>query len=50
MSAPRDPEELGTTAEPAHAAIADEATVGAVHLTVADLERSVDVLPQRRSG
>jgi catechol 2,3-dioxygenase len=41
MSAPRDPEELGTTAEPAHAAIADEATVGAVHLTVGDLERSL---------
>src|SRR3954454_4404162 len=42
MSAPRDPEELGTTAERAHAAIADEATVGAVHLTVGDLERSLD--------
>jgi catechol 2,3-dioxygenase len=42
MTAPRDPEELGTTAEPAHAAIADAATVGAVHLTVADLQRSLD--------
>ena len=42
MTAPRDPEELGATAEPAHAAIADDATVGAVHLTVADLERSLD--------
>jgi catechol 2,3-dioxygenase len=42
MSAPRDPEELGTTAEPARAAIADDATVGAVHLTVADLQRSLD--------
>jgi len=42
MSAPRDPEELGTTAAPAHAAIADDATVGAVHLTVADLQRSLD--------
>jgi catechol 2,3-dioxygenase len=42
MSAPRDPEELGTTAEPTHAAIADEATVGAVHLTVGDLEPSLD--------
>jgi catechol 2,3-dioxygenase len=42
MSAPRDPEELGTTAQPAHATIADAATVGAVHLTVADLERSLD--------
>jgi catechol 2,3-dioxygenase len=42
MTAPRDPEELGTTAEPAHATIADDATVGAVHLTVADVARSVD--------
>jgi catechol 2,3-dioxygenase len=42
MSAPRDPEELGATAEPAHAAIDDAATVGAVHLTVADLQRSLD--------
>jgi len=42
MTAPRDPEELGTTAEPAHAAIADDATVGAVHLTVADLQRSLE--------
>jgi catechol 2,3-dioxygenase len=42
MTAPRDPEELGTTAEPAHAAIADATTVGAVHLTVGDLERSLD--------
>jgi catechol 2,3-dioxygenase len=42
MSAPRDPEELGTTAVPAHAAIADATTVGAVHVTVADLARSLD--------
>src|SRR6478672_10821232 len=42
MTAPRDPEELGTTTQPAHAAIADNATVGAVHLTVSDLERSID--------
>ena len=42
MTAPRDPEELGTTAEPAHAAIADDATVGAVHLTVAELQRSLE--------
>jgi len=42
MSAPRDPEELGTTTEPVHPQIADEATVGAVHLTVGDLERSLD--------
>jgi catechol 2,3-dioxygenase len=41
MSAPRDPEELGTSAEPAHAEISPLATVGAVHLTVSDLERSV---------
>jgi catechol 2,3-dioxygenase len=42
MSAPRDPEELGTTAEPVHDAIADATSVGAVHLTVGDLERSLD--------
>ena len=42
MSAPRDPEELGTTAVPAHATIADATTVGAVHVTVADLARSLD--------
>jgi catechol 2,3-dioxygenase len=42
MTAPRDPEELGTTTEPTHAAIADDATVGAVHLTVADLQRSLE--------
>ena len=42
MTAPRDPEELGTTTEPAHAAIADATTVGAVHLTVGDLARSLD--------
>jgi catechol 2,3-dioxygenase len=42
MSAPRDPEELGTTAVPVHATIADATTVGAVHVTVADLARSLD--------
>src|SRR3954451_5718586 len=42
MSAPRDPEELGTATEPAHAAVDDDTTVGAVHLTVADLQRSQD--------
>ena len=42
MSAPRDPEELGTTTQPVHPVIADETTVGAVHLTVGDLERSLD--------
>jgi catechol 2,3-dioxygenase len=41
MSAPRDPEELGATTEPARAAIDDDTTVGAVHLTVADLQRSL---------
>jgi catechol 2,3-dioxygenase len=42
MSAPRDPEELGTTTEAVHPVIAGETTVGAVHLTVSDLERSLD--------
>jgi catechol 2,3-dioxygenase len=42
MSAPRDPEELGTTTEPAHPGIADATTLGAVHLTVSDLARSLD--------
>lgn len=41
MSAPRDPEELGSAATPAHAGISPLATVGAVHLTVAELERSI---------
>jgi catechol 2,3-dioxygenase len=42
MTAPRDPEELGTSTRPAHATIADAASVGAVHLTVSDLQRSLD--------
>ena len=42
MSAPRDPEELGTTTQPVDPVIADGTTVGAVHLTVGDLERSLD--------
>ena len=42
MSAPRDPEELGTTTDATHAEIADATTVGAVHLTVSDLARSLD--------
>jgi len=42
MSAPRDPEELGTTSEAVHCEIADSTTVGAVHLTVGDLGRSLD--------
>ena len=40
--APRDPEELGTTAAVAHAEISPATTLGAVHLTVADLWRSLD--------
>jgi catechol 2,3-dioxygenase len=40
--APPDPEELGTTTVPAHSEIAPETTVGAVHLTVADLGRSLN--------
>jgi catechol 2,3-dioxygenase len=39
--APRDPEELGASSEPVSAVIASATTVGAVHLTVADLERSL---------
>jgi catechol 2,3-dioxygenase len=39
---PRDPEELEATGAPASAELPDSATVGAVHLTVADLERSLD--------
>ena len=42
MSAPRDPEELGTTSEAVHCEIADSTTVGAVHLAVGDLGRSLD--------
>ena len=38
---PRDPEELGTTASPVGAEISPRTTLGAVHLTVADLERSL---------
>jgi catechol 2,3-dioxygenase len=41
MMPPRDPEELGTTATPAAAAISAQTTLGPVHLTVADLERSL---------
>ena len=42
MTAPRDPEELGTTTQAVHCEIAGDATVGAVHLTVGDLDRSLD--------
>ena len=40
--APRDPEELEATGAPASALLAASTTVGAVHLTVADLDRSID--------
>ena len=39
---PRDPEELEATAAPAYGEISPLATMGAVHLTVSDLERSLD--------
>ena len=39
--APPDPEELGVTSAPARAEIAAATTVGAVHLTVADLDLSL---------
>jgi catechol 2,3-dioxygenase len=41
-SPPRDPEELEAAGAPAHAELPAATTVGAVHLTVSDLERSVD--------
>jgi catechol 2,3-dioxygenase len=40
MAPPRDPEELGVAAEAPTAEISPRTTVGAVHLTVSDLERS----------
>jgi len=40
-SAPRDPEEVEATGGPAMAEISAQTTVGAVHLTVSDLERSL---------
>ena len=42
MNAPRDPEELGATAVPIRVELAAGTGVGTVHLTVADLERSLD--------
>lgn len=42
MSAPRDPEELEAAGAPARAEIAAATTLGPVHLTVADLDRSLD--------
>jgi catechol 2,3-dioxygenase len=41
MSA-RDPEEVTATGAPATAEVPPDTTVGAVHLTVADLDRSID--------
>jgi catechol 2,3-dioxygenase len=40
--APRDPEELEATGAPARAELPASTTVGAVHLTVSDLDRSID--------
>ncbi|MFN8202980.1 MAG: hypothetical protein U0S48_10470 [Solirubrobacteraceae bacterium] len=39
---PLDPEELEASGAPARAELAAAATVGAVHLTVADLGRSIE--------
>jgi catechol 2,3-dioxygenase len=39
---PRDPEELEATGAPASSALPDSTTLGAVHLTVADLKRSLE--------
>jgi catechol 2,3-dioxygenase len=41
MASPRDPEELGVSAEATTAEISSRTEVGAVHLTVSDLERSM---------
>jgi catechol 2,3-dioxygenase len=43
---PRDPEELEATGAPASAQLAADTTVGAVHLTVAGLERSLEYYVQ----
>ena len=40
MASPHDPEELGASPEPANSEISPLTTVGAVHLTVSDLEHS----------
>lgn len=42
MSVPPDPEELEAGGAPAHAELAPATTVGTVHLTVAELGRSLD--------
>lgn len=41
MGAPRDPEELDATATPVAVELSPASTVGAVHLTVSDLDRSL---------
>lgn len=41
MAAPRDPEELDATAAAVAAELSPSTTVGAVHITVSDLERSL---------
>jgi catechol 2,3-dioxygenase len=43
----RDPEELEVTGAPAHGSIAPQTTMGAVHLSVADLGRSRDYYRER---
>ena len=40
MDSPRDPEELGVSAEPTGNEVSPQTTVGAVNLTVSDLEQS----------
>jgi hypothetical protein len=50
--APRDPEELQAAGAPARALLSPSTTAGAVHLTVTDLDRSIEQavcgLPARR--
>lgn len=46
MDAPRDPEEVEATATPVSGEISPLTTVGAVHLTVTDLGRSLDYYRQ----
>src|SRR4051812_14287273 len=42
MTAPLDPEEVGVSEEPTGAKLAPATSVGAVHLTVSDLSRSLE--------
>src|SRR4051794_24960977 len=42
MAAPRDPEELEAAAAPVRAELPARTALGAVHLTVSDLERSLE--------